>query len=151
MTAVVNTDCSLITIGSDNFATDNLSNTLTVTINGVAYEVDIPTTTLTTFELDAAAVSLDSLPKGVYALKLTCTLADSSTTEESLCRVLLCEEDCNVIDLYATASTSDTTLARVLAYEALKYVNDCSTCSCTVASLLYANYTQTDVTDCGCN
>lgn len=148
MTAVVDASCESITVGSTNFHTDNLENTLTVTINGTAHDVDIPTTTTTTFVLDADALDLESLPNGVYGLKLVTTQSDSSTKTESICRVLLCGEECEVLDLY----TDQANLDKILAYNGLLVVNNCVSCSCDVATMLYNTYTDTeDVGDCNCN
>ena len=148
MTAVVDATCETITITSTNFHTDNLENTLTVTINGTAYDVDIATTTTSTYVLDADALDLDTLPVGVYSLKLVTTQSDSSTKTEPLCRVLLCGEECTALDLYSDVKNID----KILAYNGLLVVNDCVSCSCDVATMLYNTYTDTeDAGDCNCN
>jgi hypothetical protein len=148
MTATVASDCTAIEIASDYFLSDNISDTLVVTVNGTENTVDIPTTTLVSYTLTADDLDLESLPNGVYALHLTNVLTDSTTEEESLCRVLLCGEDCEVLDLY----TDSANIVKILAFEALKVVNDCISCSCDVATTLYNNYTDsTDDSSCGCN
>lgn len=147
MTAVVDESCTTITISSTDFHTSNLSNTLTVTINGTDYTIDVPTTTTSSFVIDADALDLTELPIGVYSIKLVNVLADSSTATASLCRVLLCGEECNVIPLYENLENLD----KVLAFEALKYINICGECSCLIATSLYNTYTDTDDdTNCNC-
>lgn len=147
MTATVNDTCTIIEVGSTHFNITNLSNVLTVTVNGEDYEVEIPTETTTTYEVTPEDLGLEEFPVGVYALSLVTTDEDSATTTESLCRVLLCGEECTVLPMYADVDN----FAKAMAYEGLKLVNECVDCSCSLANTLYTTYTDTpDVNSCNC-
>lgn len=148
MTLTINEDCTSVQLTSDYFEADNISNSLSVSINGGdAITVAISASNVDPYDVDAETLSLESLPQGVYYFELTVTDVNSVVTTESLCIALICDLHCDMVDLYL--STDD--LDKVLAYEALKLAQGCSTCSCSVMQTLYDTIIETeDVTNCDC-
>lgn len=147
MTAELSNNCSTITIESNFFNANNISNQLTLVHSGTTYTVEVDAENVDPVVVDANTLDLEELPEGVYLITLKTTDEDSTVTTEQLCLTSMCALHCDMITLY----TDTTNLEKILAYEALKVASDCITCSCTVMQRLYDNVTDTsNATKCNC-
>lgn len=146
MTAVISDDCTTITINSNLFAADNVSNVLTLKHAGTTYTIPVDADNTAEIVVDAESLALDELPEGPYLITLTTNDVSTITTEQ-LCVTPICSLHCDMYELY----TSTENLEQILAYEALKLSSDCVTCSCTVMQKLYDKATATtDAPNCNC-
>jgi len=145
MTITPNSTCSQIVITSDILLVLNTANTLTVTYNGTAHTVTVPTG-ISSFTLLPEHVDMeDTFTDGVYTIKFINTLASSSIQSDLGCAVILCGKECAATTLswYATP-----VLEKVLAYEALKASNSCATCDCATLQSMFNSIDTDDTTTC---
>lgn len=147
MTLTLAEDCSSITVASNNFNATNTSNELIVTHNATEYTIPVDADNVDPVVINAASLSLDEMPEGVFLVTLKTTDDESAISTEQVCISSICSLHCDMIPLYADS----TNIERVLAYEALKLSSDCVTCSCTVMQKLYDKATETtNATPCNC-
>jgi len=148
MTATLSEDCTSITVDSANFAADNISVELTLTLNDTTeYTVEVDASNVDPVVVDAAALDIDELSEGVYYVELVITDASNEIITEGLCVASICSLHCDMIELYDDVDN----IEKILAYEALKISSDCVTCSCSVMQNLYNKVTDSeDDTNCNC-
>lgn len=158
MTAVIHATCDNIVVDSDYLDPDNLSVSLSVTINcDTEYIItaDVSDTDITV-DPTALGIDQDALSDGVYYLVLTVTQSDSTVVTESLCTVVNCSMTCGMLDTFTALSAGDTDSAiAAMSYYALVTANGCTSCACSDLCTLY-EATQliecdSNVTTCGCS
>jgi hypothetical protein len=158
MTTTVHANCENILVESDYLDSENLSVSLSITINcdtEYVIVVDIEDTDIT-IDPDALGLDQEALSDGVYYLKLTVTQDDSTIVEESTCLLVNCSMTCQMLDVFtamANGSTDNTVAA--LSYYALITAAGCTSCACSDLCTLY-EATQliecdSNVTSCGCS
>jgi hypothetical protein len=149
MTTVPNSTCTSVTITSSNFNASNLSNSLAVSINGgTAVTINLPAST-TSYTFNAASLSVDTLPVGVYEFTLSSVNSLSVSLTDKKCLPLVCSLVCdeNILDYYKDKET----FSKALAMEALKITTDCDTCTCSLMQNFYNHIIDdTSTTNCGC-
>lgn len=148
MTAVLASDCSVITINSDYLLVDNQTNVLTVTYNGETIYTPTILSTALSIALTNTLLGLDAgtLADGIYSIQLVTTADNGDINTETICVASLCGVHCDMVELYTDVNNAE----KILAYEALKIAQGCVTCSCTTMLALYTVITNTTTNGCGC-
>lgn len=148
MTAVLTSDCITMNITSDFLLVNNQTNVLTVTYNGETIYTPTIAASATSIALTNVLLGLDSgaLADGIYGLVLVTTALNGDINTESLCVASLCGLHCDMVELYLDVNNAE----KILAYEALKVAQNCTTCSCTTMLALYTILTNVVTNGCGC-
>jgi hypothetical protein len=147
-----NNDCTEILIQSDLFHNNNVSNILTINVNGGIETEEITLgASILSYTLTPADLSKTEFLPGVYEITLTSVLASTTIQVDLGCTALLCDYACDqdTLNLYADSTNLD----KILAYEGLKNFADCTSCSCSLANTLhdaFLNSTTTNAPSCGC-
>lgn len=157
MTITIAEDCASINIVSPNFAEDNQSATLTVTLNCTTTYDDIDITDSSDdYNLDPEALDIDelTLADGIYTLTLVTVDAEGNSTTEQKCVFVNCSTTCDMVDTALDLSTEEN-MIKAISFHALTLAADCVDCSCTNLCTLYSTVTdETCVTNdspCGCS
>lgn len=158
MTTTVHANCENILVESDYLDSENLSVSLSITINcetEYVIAVDVEDTDIT---IDPGALGIDqeALSDGVYYLELTVTQSDSTVVVESTCLLVNCSMTCQMLDVFTAMAAGNTENAiAALSYYALITAAGCTSCACSDLCTLY-EATQliecdSNVTTCGCS
>ncbi len=137
-------------IDSDLFLSNDQSQKVTITHNcTTVYDQITMAVSNAARNVTLDNLDIDELPVGPFTVYLAVTNNAGVLNEETSCVVYFGDLLCDMLPLYKNTDNID----RVLAFEALKFVNDCMSCSCSVACELYnaaTNTTTNATTGCGC-
>jgi len=153
MTLTVNSDCTSISILSDNLSATNQtvnlfwSKNCSTTTSKISISTAASVVQLAPEDLDSA----DTFSDGVYYFKLVITQEDGTTVEESICRFVNCASSCLMLPVYKL--TDSASILKQLAFEALLASTNCTSCTCADLCMFYTNTGLTTIAndDCGCN
>ena len=150
MTATLASDCTSIILNSDYLLIDNQSNVLTVTHNNTTVYTpaigSVTQITIDTFVLSDYTDGSGPLPDGIYAFELVTTAENGDINTETVCVAVLCGIHCDMVELYTDVNNAE----KILAYEALKVAQGCTTCNCDTMLTLYNVITNIVTNGCGC-
>lgn len=147
MTITVNSNCTSILVNSDNFNGNNISNSLSLIINGGTAVVLVPLSNATSYTITPASLDLDVFVEGVYQIELSSVLSDSSVVEDRGCTAVICALKCSESTLLLYKDPIN--IMKVLALEGLQAATDCVTCSCSLMTDFY-NIIKDDESTCSC-
>lgn len=127
------TDCSSVTVASNNLLVNNQEVTLTVKHNCTTeYVLDIVPSAQPIVVTPALLSMTDVITDGIYYFHLKVIKVDNSITNETACLFVDCNTTCQLLDVYKT-NDSD----RTIAFLALLASKDCEDCNCNHLCLLY--------------
>lgn len=149
MTLTVNSTCTSILIESESFNPSNISNTISLIINGGTAIELTPSASATSYTITPTTLSETAFTEGVYEVNLSSVLTDSSVSEDRGCTAVVCTLKCaqDTLSLYSDKAN----ITKVLALEGLLAANDCVTCSCDLMTTFYNIINNNESTcSCGC-
>lgn len=146
MTALINNYCSILTIDTLNWNTENQNISLEITVDDSdTYFLAIDTDNEDPYEITAEDLDIEELPAGIYFLKLMITQSNGNSITETVCLPVLCKLQCELNPLYVDIKNFN----KIIAFEALKASTGCFDCSCSTMLKLYG-IINPNITDCGC-
>lgn len=156
MTVIVNEGCVSVTLGSTYLNFDNQNVVLLTTFNCKdEYETNIDVSA-TEIVVTSESLMLDGdvLADGVYNFKLKITQQDGTKVIESICKLVNCNMNCMMLDIFKDMENDENRL-KALLFHALLAAEDCGACSCADLCTLYEATglinCNTNVTGCGCS
>ena len=135
MTITVNSACTSILVDSATFNAFNISNTIILVVNG-GTEIELtPAANATSYTITPATLDLEEFVEGVYDIRLSAVLLDSSVSEDTGCTAVICSLKCDDTTLALYSDSSN--IVKILALEGLQAATNCVTCSCDLMTTFY--------------